>query len=286
VLIVGETGTGKELVAQAIHDLSARATHPFVPVNCTALPKDLLESELFGHKRGAFTGAQMDSKGLFRAAEEGTLLLDEIGDMPVEGQAKLLRTLQQKTIRPVGEVHEIPVNVRVCAATNQPIVPLLANGRLRPDLYYRLSVITIELPPLRQRTSDIPLLAQYFIQRYNARYHKDIEGIDREALDNLMSYAWPGNVRELENVIEGLFALRRLKKAITVEDLPPGLRRLPVMTPVDASGTVHSLAAAEKEAILRALKVSDGNKSRAAELLGISRDRLYRKIELYGMHEA
>jgi two-component system response regulator HydG len=153
-------------------------------------------------------------------------------------------------------------------------------------LYYRLSVITIELPPLRQRTSDIPLLAQYFIQRYNARYHKDIEGIDREALDGLMSYAWPGNVRELENVIEGLFALRRLKKAITVEDLPPGLRRLPVMTPVDASGTVHSLAAAEKEAILRALKVSDGNKSRAAELLGISRDRLYRKIELYGMHEA
>jgi two-component system response regulator HydG len=283
VLIIGETGTGKELVARAIHDLSPRAAHPFVPVNCTALPKDLLESELFGHKKGAYTGAHTDSGGLFRAADKGTLLLDEIGDMPVEGQAKLLRTLQEKAIRPIGEVHEIPVDVRVCAATNQPIAALLDGGRLRPDLYYRLSVVTIEIPPLRERVSDIPLLAQHFIQRYNARYRKDIEGIDREALDSLMAYPWPGNVRELENIIEGLFALQRLKKAITREDLPPSLRRPPAVVPIDAGHEVHSLAEAEKEAILRALKATDGNKSRAAELLGISRDRLYRKIELYGV---
>jgi DNA-binding NtrC family response regulator len=286
VLIVGETGTGKELVARAIHRLSARASRPFLPVNCTALPKDLLESELFGHRKGAYTGAHMSTKGLFRAAEEGTILLDEIGDMPIEGQAKLLRALQERAIRPIGETAEIPIDVRVFAATNQPIAALLESGRLRPDLYYRLSVITIEVPPLRERISDLPLLAQHFVQHYNARYHKDIDGIDREALDCLMGYAWPGNVRELENLIEGLFALRRLKKAITVDDLPPPFKRSPSMLPLDIGAEVHSLAAAEKAAIIRAVKATNGNKSKAAELLGISRDRLYRKIELYGIDEA
>jgi DNA-binding NtrC family response regulator len=283
VLIVGETGTGKELVARAIHGLSPRAKRPFVAVNCTALPKDLLESELFGHRKGAYTGAHVDAKGLFRAAEGGTLLLDEIGDMPVEGQAKLLRTLQERTIRPIGETSEVPINVRVFAATNQPIPVLLESGRLRPDLYYRLSVLTIELPPLRQRTDDIPLLSQHFIQDCNARYQRDVEGIERQALDCLMVYPWPGNVRELENVIEGLFALRHLKKVITKDDLPSSLRQAPRLYPVEAGGEVASLAEAEQEAIIRALRVSAGNKSKAAELLGISRDRLYRKIELYGI---
>lgn len=285
VLIVGETGTGKELVAQAIHGLSARAKHPFVPVNCTALPKDLLESELFGHKKGAYTGAQADAKGLFRAAEGGTLFLDEIGDMPVEGQAKLLRTLQEHAIRPIGETSEIPINVRVFAATNQPIPILLDTNRLRADLYYRLSVITVELPPLRQRSGDIPFLAQHFIQRYNARYRRGIEGIDREALDCLMAYHWPGNVRELENMIEGLFVLRQLKKVIIKNDLPATLRQPPRVPRPEANVEASSLAAAEREAILRALKVTGGNKSKAAELLGISRDRLYRKIELYSIED-
>ncbi|HSF31839.1 MAG TPA: sigma-54 dependent transcriptional regulator [Candidatus Tectomicrobia bacterium] len=285
VLIAGETGTGKELVARAIHRLSSRASRPFVPVNCTALPKDLLESELFGHSKGAYTGAHMESKGLFRAADQGTILLDEIGDMPIEGQAKLLRVLQEKAIRPIGETSEIPVDVRVLAATNQPLATLLETGRLRSDLYYRLSVITIEVPPLRQRHDDIPLLAQYFIQLFNARYHKDIEGIDREVLDCLMGYPWPGNVRELENLIEGLFALRRLGKAITLNDLPPSFKRLPLMPERDAGAEVRSLAQAEETAIVRALKASRGNKSKAAELLGISRDRLYRKLELYGIQD-
>jgi DNA-binding NtrC family response regulator len=285
VLIVGETGTGKELVARAIHRLSTRAARPFVPINCTALPRDLLESELFGHRKGAYTGAHTNAKGLFRAADEGTIFLDEIGDMPIEGQAKLLRALQEKTIRPIGETSEISVDVRVFAATNQPIAALLDSGRMRPDLYYRLSVITIEVPPLRARLSDLPLLTQHFIQHYQARYMKDIEGIDPEAVDCLMSYAWPGNVRELENLIEGLFALRRLKKAITTNDLPVTFRRLPSMPPLDTGAEAHSLAAVEKEAIIRALKAANANKSKAAELLGISRDRLYRKIELYGIHE-
>ncbi|MBI3327609.1 MAG: sigma-54-dependent Fis family transcriptional regulator [Nitrospinae bacterium] len=285
VLIVGETGTGKELVARAIHGLSPRAKRPFVPVNCTALPKELLESELFGHRRGAYTGAHADSKGLFRTAEGGTVLLDEIADMPVEGQAKLLRTLQEKAIRPIGEMHEIPVDVRVIAATNQPVAALLESGRLRPDLYYRLSVVTIEVPSLRERVSDIPLLAQHFIHHYNLQYQRGVEGIEREALDCLMAYPWPGNVRELENVIEGLFALRDLKQAITKEDLPAGLKhaaRVPLPEPV---GEVRSLADAEKEAILRALHATGGNKSKASERLGISRDRLYRKMELYGIQE-
>jgi transcriptional regulator with PAS, ATPase and Fis domain len=176
--------------------------------------------------------------------------------------------------------------VRVFAATNQPIAALLESGRLRSDLYYRLSVITIDVPPLRERLSDLPLLAQHFVQHYSVRYHKDIDGIDREALDRLMGYAWPGNVRELENLIEGLFALRHLKKAITVDDLPSPFKRLPSMLPLDIGAEGHSLAAAEKAAIIRAVKATNGNKSRAAELLGISRDRLYRKIELYGIHEA
>jgi two-component system response regulator HydG len=283
VLIVGETGTGKELVARAIHALSPRAAQPFVAVNCTALPKDLLESELFGHRKGAFTGAHVEAKGLFRAAEGGTLLLDEIGDMPVEGQAKLLRTLQEKTIRPIGETGEIPVDVRVLAATNQPIADLLESGRLRPDLYYRLSVITIELPPLRQRRDDIPLLAQHFIERCNARYGRAIEGIERAALDCLMAYPWPGNVRELENIIEGLFALCHPTKVIARDDLPAALRQAARAAPLDPGAEVPSLAAAEKTAIVQALRVTGGNKSRAAELLGISRDRLYRKIELYGI---
>jgi DNA-binding NtrC family response regulator len=283
VLIVGETGTGKELVARAIHNLSGRAKHPFVPVNCTALPRELLESELFGHKKGAYTGAHGDAKGLFRAAEGGTLLLDEIGDMPVEGQAKLLRTLQEHAIRPIGETAEVPINVRVFAATNQPIPVLLDTNRLRADLYYRLSVVTIELPPLRQRSGDIPLLAQHFIQRCNARYQRGIEGIDREALDCLMAYHWPGNVREMENMIEGLYVLRHLKKVIAKDDLPAALRQPTRAPTAEASVKASSLAAAEREAIARALKVTGGNKSKAAEILGISRDRLYRKIELYGI---
>jgi DNA-binding NtrC family response regulator len=283
VLIVGESGTGKELVARAIHYTGTRKKGPFVPVNCSAIPRELIESELFGHKRGSFTGASQDTIGLFRSADGGTLFLDEIAEMPLETQATLLRTLQDKKVRPVGDVQEIQVDVRFIAAMNQSVEDALRLGKLRQDLYYRIGVILIHLPPLRERTEDIPFLIQYFVEKFNRSFPNKIDGLKPEALERLKLYHWPGNVRELENVIESIFALG-VEGKIGPEHLPGHIRvpgrqaPVPPETPV-----VKPLAEAERDAVVRALMATGGNKSRAAEILGISRTRLYKKIRDYGL---
>jgi DNA-binding NtrC family response regulator len=289
VLIVGETGTGKELVARAIHYKSERARHPFVPVNCAAIPRDLFESELFGHRKGAFTGASRDTLGLVRAADRGTLFLDEIIEMPLETQVRLLRVLQERRVRPVGEVEESPVDVRFLAATSLPGERAIAEGKLRQDLFYRIGVITIQLPPLRERVEDIPFLVQHFIESFNRVFPNKLESVDPRALDLLSSYSWPGNVRELSNVIESIFAMGAHGRA-TPEDLPEHLRaprRTGGEGAADPAGAgVGALADAERRAVEQALRAARGNKSRAASILGISRTRLYNKLRQYGLLEA
>jgi DNA-binding NtrC family response regulator len=283
VLIVGETGTGKELVARAIHYNSPRAQHPFVPVNCGAIPRDLIESELFGHRKGAFTGASRDTIGLFRAADHGTLFLDEIVEMPLEIQARLLRVLQDRRIRRVGDVQETAVDVRFLAAISLPGEEAIREGRLRQDLFYRVGVITVELPPLRERPEDLPFLVQHFVDKFNKVFPNKVEGIDPKAMDHLAAYPWPGNVRELEHVIESLFAMGAQGR-ILLEDLPEQvlLRRGTTGVSAPAAGP-QALAEAERKAVEQALRAARGNKSRAASILGISRTRLYNKMRLYGI---
>ena len=219
VLIEGESGTGKELVAAAIHRLSPRARGPFIPVNCSAIPADLIESELFGHVRGAFTGAVSDSSGLFRSANDGSLFLDEIVELPTTLQAKLLRVLQDMEVRPVGSSKSIPVDVRVVAATNRDLEQAMAQGALRQDLYYRLDVVRVSLPPLRERREDIPALVHHFLRRFNAKLRRTVRGISPEALAALVTHDFPGNVRELENIVERSVALAT-RPVIRLEDLP------------------------------------------------------------------
>ncbi len=287
VLIYGESGTGKELVARAIHYNGHRSKGPFVPVNCGALPEELIESELFGYKKGAFTGAVRDSIGLFRAADGGTLFLDEITEIPQATQVKLLRALQDKKIRPVGGTEEIYVDLRIIAASNKNLNQALSDGSLREDLYYRLGVIVIELPPLRERQEDIPFLVQHFIDKFNRQFRRNVKKIDKEALDALMAYRWPGNVRELENVMEGIFVLRAPSETITRLDLPPNIRgsvskAYPAnREEVERDLPLCPLSDMEREAIARALRACHGNKSKAAEMLGISRTRLYKKMRVY-----
>lgn len=276
VLILGESGTGKEMVARAIHSQSVRAKQPFVAVNCGALPKELIESELFGHKKGAFTSAVADHNGMFLAAEKGTLFLDEIGEMAPTAQVKLLRALQEKTIRPVGDTKERSVDARILAATNQNIEQAIETKQVREDLYYRLSVITIQIPALRSRREDIPILVAHFIDRFNSIFGRAVSGPTPEAMDILQSHPWPGNVRQLENVIEGCFAMG-VDQRIEPKDLPATIR---VSTAAHA-GEVPRLIESEKVLIERALKAAGGNKSHAARILGISRTRLYNKIETY-----
>jgi DNA-binding NtrC family response regulator len=284
VLLVGETGTGKELVARAIHAGGRRASKPFVAVNCAALPRELVESELFGHRRGAFSGADRDFPGLFAGAHGGTLLLDEVGDLSLEAQAKLLRALQDGEIRPVGGLESRRVDVRIIAATNRGL-PELRSGRLRPDLFFRLSVLVIELPPLRERRDDIPHLVAHFLAQLRARGVASVEGIDADALELLAGYPFPGNVRELENLLEALsVTLPPEHRSIRAEDTRAWLRRWDVGP---ASARVHShlkLDELEAWAIEEALRLSHGNKSQAAQLLGISRDTLYRKLQDLGLH--
>ncbi|GIW70545.1 MAG: acetoacetate metabolism regulatory protein AtoC [Planctomycetota bacterium] len=292
VLIVGETGTGKELVARAIHHHGPRAERRFVAINCAALPREIIESELFGHRRGAFTGAHAEHPGLFRAADGGTLLLDELAEMPVETQAKLLRVLEDGCVRPLGSTEEVAVDCRIIAATNADPRQAVASGRLRADLYYRLSVITLEIPPLRARREDVPLLLHHFLDEMNARTGRRIAGFTPRAMQALCRYEWPGNVRELRNLVEGVYAFaecdtidlellpERVQAALAgsgaAADLEAGsLQGLP---PLD-----KALAALERRLVLRALELSGGNKSRAAELLRISRKRIYRKLEEYGL---
>ncbi len=280
VLIEGESGTGKELVAAAIHRLSARAKGPFIPVNCSAIPRDLLESEFFGHVRGAFSGAVADTLGLFRGANEGTIFLDEIAELPPELQVKLLRVLQEMQVRPVGSTKAFPVDVRVIAATNRNLEAEMTAGRFRQDLYYRLNVIRINLPPLRERREDIPALVNHFIRRFNKRFRRDVRGITPDALNALTAYDYPGNVRELENLIERAFAMGA-REQITLADLP-SLTARPEVAPSVATKTIPTLAEVEKELILRALAVFNNDKEEAARALGISRRTIYRRLKEYG----
>jgi DNA-binding NtrC family response regulator len=279
VLITGESGTGKELVAKAIHYNSDRKDAPFVPVNCAAIPEQLLESELFGHMRGSFTDAKMDKRGLFEEAQKGTLFLDEISELPIMLQAKLLRAIQEREIRRVGATRPIPVDVRIIAATNLNLADEVKAKRFRDDLYYRLNVVEIRLPPLRERREDIPLLVDAFLKKCGDPRRKEVKGVSEAALAMLMDYAWPGNVRELENVIERAVTLSRSEK-IVPEDLPPAVQgsRGDRRVLDEAAERTLSLAAMEKEYILKILDKMGGNKYQAAQALGIDRKTLYRKL--------
>ncbi|MCI0515763.1 sigma-54 dependent transcriptional regulator [candidate division KSB1 bacterium] len=275
VLIRGESGTGKELIAQAVHQLSSRSRAPFIAVNCGALPESLLESELFGHEKGAFTGADRRKLGRFELAGEGTIFLDEIGDISPATQVKLLRVLQSKEIVRLGGVETIKIQARTIAATNQNLEELLKNGKFREDLYYRINVFPIQLPPLRERKDDIPILIEYFLKKHGTNTNK----IDKNALKLLMHYQWPGNVRELENIIERLLILVG-DRGVTPQDLPPQIyieesNSLALEIPEEGI----SLEDVEKGLIQKALAKAHGNKSRAAKLLGITRRRLYSMLE-------
>ena len=280
VLLTGETGTGKELLARAIHANSRRRKQPFVAVNCAALPHELIETELFGHRKGAFSGAHADQRGLFSASHRGTILLDEVGELAADVQAKLLRVLQNSEVRPVGSLEHEYVDVRVIAATNRSIQDLRL-GVLRPDLFFRLSVLVIELPPLRERPGDIPRLIEYFLARYRSNGEGNLNAIDPDALDLLMRYSFPGNIRELENLVHSLAAtLGQDRKTIRAEDVKRWMRRQGLRSFVseEAQGLPLNLNQLEAWAIQKAIQRSSGNKSRAAALLGISRDSLYRKL--------
>jgi DNA-binding NtrC family response regulator len=310
VLVSGESGTGKELVARAIHFGGERAKGPFKAVNCAALPREIIESELFGHVRGAFTNALAEHEGLFRAAEGGTLFLDEVAEMPTGTQAKLLRAIEEGRVRPVGSTAEVDVDCRIIAATNKDPLRSVAEGRLREDLYYRLAVIQVELPPLRERRDDIPLLVQHFVAQFNERLGRKVRGFEPAAVEALTKYDWPGNIRELRNVVEGAFALARGPE-VALADLPPrvsprareaagaegrerGGAEGPAAAALRGAGAPEgeeapvppleaTLRDVERTLLLRALHRAEGNKSRAAEMLGVSRKRIYRKLEEFGI---
>ena len=285
VLITGESGTGKELVARAVHYNSPRAKGPFIPVNCAAIPENLLESEMFGHMKGSFTDAKADRKGLFEEAQGGTLFLDEISELPISLQAKLLRVLQEKEIRRVGGTRSIPVDARVIAATNLDLAGEVKAKRFREDLYYRMNVIEVHMPALRERTEDIPLLAMHFVKKYAEPMKKPVAGLTEGTLALLMDYAWPGNVRELENVIERGVTLTRGEK-IGSEDLPQAVRgdsgdRHMIE---EAAEKTRTLAEVERAYILRVLEKTAGNKYQAAQVLGIDRKTLYRRLDEIEKH--
>lgn len=279
LLVTGESGTGKERIARLVHETSARASGPFIAVNCGAITETLLESELFGHARGAFTGAVQDRPGLFEAANRGTLLLDEIGEVPIGMQVKLLRVLQEREVRRVGENKSRPINVRVIAATNRELTEDIAAGRFRKDLYYRLNVVELHVPPLRERREDILPLARQLLAEATVRLSRPIEGLSPRAADQLLRYGWPGNVRELENAMERAVALASVNRT-DFDDLPEEVR-MAVPAPV-LTGTVKPLEAVEKEYILAVLELNGGNQTRTAEQLGIGSATLYRKLKRYG----
>jgi transcriptional regulator with PAS, ATPase and Fis domain len=287
VLIIGESGTGKELVARALHDAGARSEGQFVGFNCAAIPKDLIESELFGYKKGAFSGANTEYPGLFRAAEGGTLFLDEITEMGAETQSKLLRAIQERAVRPVGSTREVPVDLRLVASTNRDPEQAVRTHTLREDLYYRLQANVLRVPSLHDRLDDVPLLVDYFIGLFNERLGRNIftEGIDRPALEAMSRYQWPGNVRELANAIESAMTFGS-DKLITLQDLPPSISRIQTLKPPrttapPAPGGVGTFADVERDLILRALEACDWNKVHAAAMLKISRKKLYAKINKY-----
>jgi DNA-binding NtrC family response regulator len=282
VFISGESGTGKELVAKAIHYGSLRSDGAFVDVNCAAIPEGLQESELFGHERGAFTGAVSTHPGKFEQATGGTILLDEVGEMSPSAQARLLRVLQEKRLQRVGGTKQIELDVRVVSASNRDLQSMVADGEFRQDLYYRLVVFPIHLPPLRDRRDDIPSLVEHFLRKYAADAGARIDRVASDAMEYLVNYDWPGNVRELENVIHRSLLVAGGPE-LTMADLPPGLTGSDAVPSVDVSGGVMSLEELEKNAIRAALEQYGGNLSDAARQLGIGRSTLYRKLEQYGL---
>jgi two-component system NtrC family response regulator len=280
VLLEGETGTGKELFAQSIHTGSPRKSKPFVAINCSALPKELLESEIFGYRKGAFTGAVTDKKGLFEEAHEGTLFLDEIGEMHPDLQAKLLRVIEDQSFTKIGDTRVVRVNVRIIAATNRDLNKEIANERFRHDLYYRLSVMKIHIPALRERKEDIPELVDYFIRIYSGKTKKKIAGASPAFLKKLNDFDWPGNTRELKNIVERAVILTD-NHELTPDLLPAEIQSANTEVPaIDPYGTLESI---EKGHILHVLQYMEGNKTKAAEKLGISIPTLYRKLEQYGL---
>lgn len=282
VVIEGETGTGKELVAKTIHAESRRSKSVFLAVNCGALPESLLEAELFGHKRGAFTGAIEDREGCFEAASGGTLFLDEIGEMPLSSQVRLLRVLQEKQITRVGDAMPRTVDVRIVAASNKPLSDLVESGQFREDLYYRLRVVGLIVPPLRDRRQDVPDLVAHFITRFNEEYDKGIEGCSSKAMDLLLSYGWSGNIRELEHAVEHAFVVTaREQKVITAASLPRELLQKAGSTPETERD--DSQGSDEKTRVRNALAAASGNKSQAARKLGITRAGLYKKMRRLGL---
>ncbi len=289
VLITGETGTGKEIVARTIHKLSPRAERPFVAINCSAIPESLMESEIFGHERGAFTGAAERRIGCFELADGGTLLLDEIGEMPAPTQAKLLRVLEDQKVRRLGSKSETPVDVRVLAATNKDPVQAVASGSLRQDLYFRLNVFHIHLPALREHKEDIPQLVEQLLGDINAKHHRLVRGIGAEVLDIFMSHTWPGNVRELRNMLERA-AIMCDRDLIGRSHLPGEPGRTAMKGPGDLAGVRFpvgtTVGAAERALILQTLQATGNNKTRAAELLGISLKTLHNKLKEYGGERA
>ncbi len=298
VLILGESGTGKELVAQAIHHHSARKQEPFIEVNCAAIPENLLENELFGHERGAFTDAHREEKGTFELADGGTVFLDEIGDMPLPMQAKILKVIESKRFRRLGGKEDIDVDVRIIAATHQDLPRLVEKEKFRADLFYRLNVMTIHLPALRSRRDDIPKLVDYFIDRLNDEYGRRLEGIAPDALQLLMRYDWPGNVRELRNTIERAMMLEQ-GRVLSVASLPAAVRAEQSAEKADRPGQDAgpggvsfdllledmSLEEMEKHALQQAMARAGGNQTRAARLLKMSRDTLRYRLKKFGLHE-
>ena len=284
VLVMGESGTGKELLARAIHEHSRRRAGPFLAVSCAAMPATLLESELFGHVRGAYTDAKTQRDGLFVQAHGGTLFLDEIGELPLDMQPKLLRALQERTVRPVGGNEEIAFDVRIVTATNRDLESDVEDKRFREDLYYRINVIHIALPPLRARGSDVLLLAQHFLARFAAHAKKNVVGLSPPAAERLLAYAWPGNVRELQNAIEHAVALARYDQVV-VEDLPERVQRYRsshVLVAADEPSQLVPMDEVERRYVLRVMQAVRGNKTMAAKILGYDRKTLYRKLERYG----
>ena len=285
ILIRGETGTGKELVARALHQRSPRSSGPFVPVNCAALPEGLLESELFGHKKGAFSGAETDNPGLLVRADGGTLFLDEVGDMPPALQAKVLRVLQDGRVRPVGGAQEREVDLRVISATHRDLEAAIEEGGFREDLYFRLHVIEVELPPLRARGSDVLLLAQSFVEHFARKLGKDVRGLTSQAAERLLAYDWPGNVRELQNSLERAVALTESAQILPA-DLPRSLRehrreRPSLIPDGDDPSLFPTLEEVERRYVLHALRAVGNNKTLAAKVLGLDRKTLHRRLERY-----
>lgn len=285
ILITGETGTGKELVANAIHYLSSRKEKEFVACDCNAIPETLFEAELFGYKKGAFTGADKSRDGLFKIADKGTIFLDEIGEIPMSIQTKLLRVLQEKEFRPLGSSHDIHVDVRVISATNRNLRENIARGSFREDLFHRINIIEVSLPPLRERKDDISVLCRYFLEKFNQKYGKNVRGISKRAQRILMTYSWSGNVRELENIIERAVMLSQ-ENFIDIKDFPENITQFLNIASMDKDTQITNLLTleqAEKKHIIEVLKLAENNKQQAAKMLGKSRPALYRKLKKHNI---